>query len=368
MALFEPETGRRISRFGAALGGNLGQFDQNIAAQDQRLDEQRSNALLKDSFTIQQHLINNDIPAARGALLSRLEAGGRAGGDMRDTQGLLDKIDAGDFSGALNDVSTVVDFAVRTGRLEAPAGAADKSAGTREFEALVKAGNLSEEEIIEAAKVNLGLSGRASNRLSAVEQAEVALKVAQAKAGVKVKTERSLNAILADRKKGVTLAGDEATRLSGFISEGIAALDSLPKLERGLELLKSVKTGGIAAKSKAVSDFFGTTSGDIGELNNILAQKVLDGLSAFTGAISEGERAFIEKMETGLRSGTAVNVRLLNQGKRLLERKITRARSAAVVAEDDFSLDLFDNPNRLSLSPQSGKQDQSQQRNVTVDF
>lgn len=164
----------------------------------------------------------------------------------------------------------------------------------------------------------------------------------------KLSTEQQLNKIIADRQKGKTLATGEADRLSGFIQQGITAVDQLPNIKRGLELLKSVRTGGITAKAKVVSDFFGTTSGDVAELNKILATNVLNALSNFTGAISEGERLFLERMETSLASGAEFNVRELNRMDKLLTKQITRAKRAARATGDEFSLEILNEPIEVS--------------------
>jgi len=155
----------------------------------------------------------------------------------------------------------------------------------------------------------------------------------------KLETERDLNQILADRAKNKKLSEGEAERLDTFISDGITAVGQLPNIKRGLKLLESVKTGGATARSKAVTDFFGTTSGDISELNNILAQNVLAGLAAFTGAISEGERQFIERMQTGLSQGTEFNIRELQRMERILDKQVSRAKRAAKASGDQFSID-----------------------------
>jgi len=164
---------------------------------------------------------------------------------------------------------------------------------------------------------------------------------ARATGDEKIVTERSLNSVLAARKKGEAIAANEADMLNNYIDEGLNAVDALPNVQRGLELLKTVKTGGMTAKSKAVTDFFGTTSGDVAELNNILAEQVLAGLSAFTGAISEGEREFIAKMETNLSQGTAFNIRQLQKMEYFLNKKVKMAIEAAKVTGNELALNIL---------------------------
>lgn len=113
-------TGQRIAQalggFGAGVQGTGGPFLQ-------RLNDQRSQALLDDSFTVMQQLQGGNVGGARDTLLDRLEAIKKLGGDPADTNGVLLKVESGDIAGALADVSTVVDFGVQSGRLRLPAGA-----------------------------------------------------------------------------------------------------------------------------------------------------------------------------------------------------------------------------------------------------
>jgi hypothetical protein len=183
----------------------------------------------------------------------------------------------------------------------------------------------------------------------AASESIIAGSTERAKGDAEVETERNLNEILADRAAGNKIAETEATRIDDYISRGLNAVDRLPKVRRGIELLKKVKTGGIAAKEKVVTDFFGTTSGDVAELSNILAENVLAGLSAFSGAISEGEREFIREMETGIIQGTEFNTRQLSRMENMLSREVDRAIKAAESTGDQFALDMLKNPDATGV-------------------
>lgn len=201
----------------------------------------------------------------------------------------------------------------------------------------------------------------------------------QAKAGIELATADKMTDIIVKRKRKEKLTSQQTARLDNFIDVGINAMDQLSNVNRGLELLKTVSTGGLTANAKVVSDFFGTTSGDIGELNNILATNVLAGLANFKGALSDAEREFIARMETNITQGTEFNVRQLSRLQNTLQKKINIGKDAAQANEDEFSLNLFnDVPQATGFggAPAPATQTQpapatapaTQQRNIVVDF
>ena len=113
MPITRQKIGRALSGFGAGVAGRGPQFLE-------RLDEERSQAVLEDAFSVQQHLQRGDVGSARTTLINRLQAIEQLGGNPKDTDALLLKLERGDIEGVQNDVNTVVDFGVRTKRLTAP--------------------------------------------------------------------------------------------------------------------------------------------------------------------------------------------------------------------------------------------------------
>ena len=148
--------------------------------------------------------------------------------------------------------------------------------------------------------------------------------------------------VAAKAKSGERITGLQITRMDEAVQQGLTSIDTLTDVNRGLEILKEVNTGGITVASKVVTDFFGSTSGKIGELNRILAQNVLDGLAAFPGAISDSERRFVERMKAGLSQGKEFNIAELNRLRNMLSRKIGEGEQAAGLLKDEFSIGLFD--------------------------
>ena len=132
-----------------------------------------------------------------------------------------------------------------------------------------------------------------------------------------------------------------ADRASDDISMGREAHELIGKYERALFLLDRVGegpgTGGWVNLMQHVSEWLGDTSQtvtDLGELRNLLGRQVLDGLKHFPGQISEGERKFMESLETALSKPEGVNRALLESGLRRLQLR----RERGIRAARDFNL------------------------------
>lgn len=120
-------------------------------------------------------------------------------------------------------------------------------------------------------------------------------------------------------KRDLAAAGEggkrEEVRDQTVVDNALAATDALPSLRRAQELLETVQTGGIDATINNIREYFGDESAevaDFGELQTLLASDLLDSLSAFPGAISEGEREFLESVSAGASRNTEVNKRRIN--------------------------------------------------------
>jgi len=114
-------------------------------------------------------------------------------------------------------------------------------------------------------------------------------------------------------ERGIEAASEE-TKAEQFSKSQQIAVDNLPKIEvaienaeRSLELLQDIKTGGFTtAIVRSAQQFLGTEPKDQAEFNLLAGKTVLDNLSKFEGAISEGERMYLERLYQSLeRSGGA---------------------------------------------------------------
>lgn len=92
MAFFEPQTGQKISRFGAALGGRLPQFDVQQAAVQEKLSADRKRAMLLDNRQALRLMQGGDRAGAARLLQDRIGRVGELGGDASHSVRLLETI------------------------------------------------------------------------------------------------------------------------------------------------------------------------------------------------------------------------------------------------------------------------------------
>lgn len=163
-----------------------------------------------------------------------------------------------------------------------------------------------------------------------------------------------------------TVAGGTATgkgvaeRQQVFINEGLAAADSLPVINRAIELLDSVQTGGIDSAKLAATNFFGVTGADETELSNNLGKAVLSQLrSTFGAAFTEREGERLQQIEANYGKSTDGNKRLMRQAKALVERAARRGFEAAKAAGDDFSMGEIEKSMNMSLAPKTESKQQA---------
>lgn len=138
--------------------------------------------------------------------------------------------------------------------------------------------------------------------------------------------------------RDVETAGGE-TEAQEFAKLRIEAVDSLPQIEKSisdaeqsLEILETIRTGGWStAAVRAASRFLGVTPRSEAEFNLLAGQQVLAGLSNFEGAISEGERNYLESLYQDLERSEGANrgilMLMLDTAKRTLRDSKTRANS-----------------------------------------
>lgn len=379
-------------RLGLALQGMGAGFQgQNTLPYNQAaqaLSEERKQAAAQDAFQALNLMSEGNIAAAREILEDRLDNLKRTGRDATETMNVLSALDNGDIEYVMDDLSKAVSLgqkylqpeyvgsaggqiiqrgpgggyqAVTPEGFDPTLGGGGDSTWGSSVTLKDENGNLftqtqqrSGNSMRSVVRAIDGSNTRPQGQLQIVGNMGMTASESIDYAGRKSRATGDEEIVTTRGKEN---AKDQVGRNSKMIEQGLSALESIPKIERGIELLKRVKTGGIQAASKAVTDFFGTTSGDVGELNRILAQNVLDGLQNFTGAISEGERNYLTSIETSLKNGTAVNERLLVRGLDTLRRKVERAKKAAQAEGDDFALSIFENPGGMTLAPKEDKEE-----------
>lgn len=173
-----------------------------------------------------------------------------------------------------------------------------------------------------------------------------------------------------------TVAGGTATgkgnaeRNQLFINEGLAAADSLPTINRAIELLGTVKTGGLNNLQLWASNTLGVTGADEAELSANMGKAVLSQLrSTFGAAFTEREGERLQNIEAGFGKSTEGNKRLLEQAQKLVERAARRGLDAARGAGDTFSADEIRKSIelRLEAGPQPTPQPNSPVKRIRVD-
>jgi hypothetical protein len=127
------------------------------------------------------------------------------------------------------------------------------------------------------------------------------------------------------------------------ITQGLAAAQSVPTLRRSLELLDSVKTGGLAAAQLKAKQVFGIEGADEAELSTNLGRNVLGQLKeTFGSAFTEGEGDRLIKLEAGLGKSAAGNKRIVTQLLKMAELKVRQGKARANSIGDDATISEMD--------------------------
>ncbi len=129
------------------------------------------------------------------------------------------------------------------------------------------------------------------------------------------------------------------TEAEDFAKLRIEAVDSLPMIEstiqsteKSLQVLEEIRTGGWStAAVRTASKFLGVTPKSEAQFNLLAGQQVLAGLSNFEGAISEGERNYLQSLYQSLEDSNGANrgilELMLDTANRSLRDAETRANS-----------------------------------------
>ncbi len=166
------------------------------------------------------------------------------------------------------------------------------------------------------------------------------------------------------------LAAAEVTRISNDIQGGRDAFPMIRKYEDTMALMRQVEregrgTGGYVALLQGMAEWFGVNTEEVtqmGALRNRLGQAVLEGLKHFPGQISEGERIYMESLESGLGKPLGVNMELLEEGLRIQRERYVRGLIAARHIGSDFDLrQMGVDPDAPPGTPSAGSQEGARQ-------
>jgi hypothetical protein len=320
------------------------------------------NDFIRDARIGLAKIESGDIQGALQFASQRRNAVARRGGDTTQTDQIISLLNS-------NRVDEARD------QLAALTGAIDQTKTTPasivEREALIQDLQSDDPRVRRSAEIALKLEAPATSRLSPEEQVDLARSKALARADVELETAGEIERRKAESKeagKGIS------KRQQGFIDSGIDAADATSNIRRSLDLLKTVKTGGIAAASFRAKQLFGIEGADEGELSANLGTAVLAQLKPIFGAAftaAEGER--LERISARFGTSPQTNRRLLNQALKISERAARRGIKAAKAAGDDFTaqeiqkaIDFVtgDEP----ISTQKDEQTQSPQARQVLNF
>lgn len=143
----------------------------------------------------------------------------------------------------------------------------------------------------------------------------------------------------------------QAQRRQDIINTGLDSARALPTINRAIELLDTVDTGGFNAAALSAKQLFGVEGADEGELSANLGKAVLSQLrSTFGAAFTEKEGQRLERIEAGFGRNTATNRRLLGNLKQILEREIRSSRRFAEKNDDADALEELDQLQSFTLN------------------
>jgi len=142
---------------------------------------------------------------------------------------------------------------------------------------------------------------------------------------------------------------DYIARASNDIEGAREAWQMIPNLEKTMALLEEVGEGGPGTSGwvalvQGLQEWFGVDTRDVtqvGVLRHRLGQNVLNGLKHFPGQISEGERKYMESLETSISKSTSINIELIREALRMQRKRWERGKVSAV--------ELARNPNLATM-------------------
>lgn len=157
--------------------------------------------------------------------------------------------------------------------------------------------------------------------------AQNALMVASGQANIKLGTEGQMIPILERQEESKKLGAGMAASTLDIIDLGEKAAPIVPRIERGIELLNKVDTGGFDAQMKAIADYTGADTADASELQSIFSEQLLSQMQSMKGlgAMSEGDRKAIESGIASWGKSAEGNKRILKNYLSVLKRQKNNA-------------------------------------------
>ena len=193
------------------------------------------------------------------------------------------------------------------------------------------------------------LTREEQNKLASGELSNTAAAVGAAETVVDVNKARKLAEVALDAELKLSDMTDLSVRRKAYVTQGAAAKDSIPNIGRMIQINDRVMTGGATAFTKGITDFLGMTSADLGEFNRASGELVLSTIRALGANPTEGERAFLEKIQPSVGQSPEVNAVILKNLMAISERQVARARLLQSSKELDPNDMILSEPDFVQL-------------------
>ena len=310
--LFEPETGRKVSRFGAALGGRLPQFDQQQEARQSRLSKERREAMALDMRGVLRHAKGGNIGAAKGLLKDRIQRVQDIGGDFSQSTKLLSMFeDPNQVEAAISGLEQVDFASVDAGLLKPLPGAdalgARKAALAEKRLAFEEKKFTAEQDPSREKDVVVKASDILPNGTT-IQSTSAGVRVFDAQ-GARLHGQDVIDSIEAGQKLGIRIAGDtaavkaEADRVKQSIKISGDMFKQIGPIRQSLLTIgKARQALAEGAETGVIDKFLPDIRESSIKLTNLMNQLGLEVISGATfGALSAGELSLA--LDTALPTG-----------------------------------------------------------------
>lgn len=297
---------------------------QKLQRQQQliQLDNQRKQALFEDARTVNTHLKSGQIGQALNTISSRLGLIEQLGGDTSDTREIADLIASNDIGGAMGLLDSVELAGVQSGYLQdltPKAAPSEIQVGAtvrgRDENGNPRVGQMVFDKKTRKANIEWADGGSVKiDKLSDLEKSEI--KLAEAKAKAEISASQKGQEVLQKRRSELRLnilkTGREAAR----------GINDLNRLEKAID---AYGTGKLEQFKKLAGPFVpGIDPTNPQAMTAMLNKAVFPVLAAFSGAISDGERAFAAETVANLGNTPEANKIIIAHMKRAIQDEIDK--------------------------------------------
>ncbi len=184
------------------------------------------------------------------------------------------------------------------------------------------------------------IQGELVSRIYGETPAEYRNRMEGTAGGIQRETDKAKKESIEELTRLETRGPEQEKRLQTLITNGLNTSEGLPILDRSLELLAKIKTGGIDKWALDVKRFFGVEGADEAELSANMGRAVLAQLRPIFGAqFTAREGDWLKKIEAGFGNSTEANTVLLTRLKAKIILEGERALRGAIKTGDTFVAD-----------------------------